>query len=262
LLLRRIIKGRIYRSLFVVSNLLHLSVFSCKIFSNVSSFSLKMYKGGIIIRRFIKFSKFAWRINGIIIFLAFLLVLGVSTVKLVSGLIYEMTLSPIGINSVPPPEYVEYSENKDNNKDAEEKTVYGEPIVLDGSSWIIVPITKSGTNDKEVINYLFLHQSKQESKQLFPSEVKILSSNLEKNDGKIPLLYYHVIAGDANFSSVYISDFNGENLKCISPEEREVEYIKEDLQEAMIVIGLRDAEGNKEIVIYDYKKDQSINYKL
>lgn len=258
MLLRRIIKGRIYRSLFVVSNLLHLSVFSCKIFSNVSSFSLKMYKGGIIIRRFIKFSKFAWRINGIIIFLAFLLVLGVSTVKLVSGLIYEMTLSPIGINSVPPPEYVEYSENRD----AEEKVVYGEPIVLDGSSWIIVPITKSGGYDSEVINYLFLNQSKQESKQLFASEVKILSSNLEKNDGKTPLLYYHVIAEDANLSSVYISDFNGDNLKCISPEEREVEYIKEDLQEAKIVIGLRDAEGNKEIVIYDYKKDQSINYKL
>lgn len=258
MLLRRIIKGRIYRSLFVVSNLLHLSVFSCKIFSNVSSFSLKMYKGGIIIRRFIKFSNFAWRINGIIIFLAFLLVLGVSTVKLVSGLIYEMTLSPIGINSIPPPEYIEYSENRD----AEEKVVYGEPIVLDGSSWIIVPITKSGGYDSEVINYLFLNQSKQESKQLFASEVKILSSNLEKNDGKTPLLYYHVIAEDANLSSVYISDFNGDNLKCISPEEREVEYIKEDLQEAKIVIGLRDAEGNKEIVIYDYKKDQSINYKL
>ncbi|MGI6607211.1 MAG: hypothetical protein ACOX2X_09315 [Peptococcia bacterium] len=169
-----------------------------------------------------------------------------------------MTLSPIGINSIPPPEYIEYSENRD----AEEKVVYGEPIVLDGSSWIIVPITKSGGYDSEVINYLFLNQSKQESKQLFASEVKILSSNLEKNDGKTPLLYYHVIAEDANLSSVYISDFNGDNLKCISPEEREVEYIKEDLQEAKIVIGLRDAEGNKEIVIYDYKKDQSINYKL
>ena len=112
-------------------------------------------------------------------------------------------------------------------------------------------------------------------KQLFKSEVNIISSNLqnsENQNSELSLenpLIYHVVTKDTNgdkilntndFSAIYISDSKGENLKSVNPEERYVDYFTEDIKKAKIVIGVRDKSGKKQIMIYDYKTGKSISY--
>ena len=169
---------------------------------------------------------------------------------------------------------------------------YDQAVILDSSSYVIVPVVfggfdKGGASKSSfegyssgVVNYLFLNKTKRESRKLFETDVQIISSNLSSGRADnysggtadaSRILIYKVVTTDTNgdkvlndndYSVVFVSDLTGQKLKKISDDEKYVDYFTEDSKAQKVIIGLHDKKDKQYVLVYDYKSEMSILYGL